>query len=86
MKTEDELNNEILETTINIQENYPELSKFADEMTITIPSEKNPEITTKALKEYNDSLLGIATEYAKHSIKRTLLSKLIAFSIPKKHI
>lgn len=65
MKTKEELNKEILETTEKIQENYPELSKFEDEMTITIPSDVNPEITVKNLQEYNDSLQAMTRGYAK---------------------
>jgi len=64
-----ELNTEILKTTAKIQENYPELSKFADEMTITIPDKETPEINTKSLKEYNDSLQAMATGYANSSKK-----------------
>lgn len=73
MKTKDELNKEILETSLKIQENYPELSKFADEMTITIPSEEKPVINANILKEYSDSLQGVATEYAKHSQKHIVI-------------
>lgn len=65
MKKEEELNKEILETTDKIQENYPELSKFEDESTITIPSEIKPEIKENTLKEYNDLLQAIATKYVK---------------------
>lgn len=46
MKTERELNKEILESIDKIQKNYPELTKFEDEMTITILSEVKLEITT----------------------------------------
>ncbi|MBC7744447.1 MAG: hypothetical protein H7096_05030 [Flavobacterium sp.] len=62
-----ELNTEILETTAKIQENYPELTKFADVM--TIPVTEAPEINTKSLKEYNDSLQAMATGYANSSKK-----------------
>ncbi len=70
MKTKNELNKEILETTAKIQEKYPELSKFEDEMTITIPSEVKPEITASDLQEYNDSLKAMATGYAKSVTKQ----------------
>jgi NADH dehydrogenase len=65
METEDELNKEILKSTGNIEENYPELSKFVDEMTITIPDKETPEINAITLKNYNDSLQSMATKYAK---------------------
>lgn len=67
MKTKEELNKEILETTANIQENYPELSKFADEMTVTIPSVEDPQINATTLAEYNNSLQSIAAGYAQNT-------------------
>lgn len=73
MKTNDKLNNEILATASKIQENYPELSKFSDEMTVTIPSEQKPVINEKILKEYQESLQGMATEYAKNSKKHIVI-------------
>lgn len=68
MKTETELNKEIIETTIKIQQHYPELSKFEEEMTITIPSEIKPEITTSSLQDYKDSLQAMAKGYAKNRV------------------
>ncbi len=68
-----ELNKTILETTARLRENYPELLKFADEMTITIPSQEKPDINESSLAEYNDSLDGMATEYAKRSIKHIVI-------------
>lgn len=73
MKTKEELNKEILETTAKIQENYPELSKFEDEMTITIPSEIKPEINENPLKEYNDSLEAMAKGYAKNATNHIVI-------------
>ena len=73
MKTDDELNREILETKIKIQENYPELSKFADEMTITIHDKETPEINTKSLKDYNDSLQYMAAGYANSTKKNIVI-------------
>ena len=73
MKTKEDLNKEILETITKIQENYPELSMFADEITTTIPSEQNPEINISALKKYSESLQTIASEYAKRSKKHIVI-------------
>ncbi len=69
MKTQEELNKDILETTANIQENYPELAKFADEMTVTIPSVKDPQINETTLTDYNSSLQSIAAGYAQNAQK-----------------
>jgi len=71
--TKEELNKEILETTAKIQENFPKLSKFSDEMTITIPSEVKPEVTASDLQNYNDSLEAMATLYAKSANKHIVI-------------
>ncbi len=57
------INSKILSTTILIQERYPELIKFLNEMPVTIPDEQNPEITIKTLKEYHDSLETLLNDY-----------------------
>jgi hypothetical protein len=59
----EELNSKILEITMTIQENYPELSKYLDEMPVTIPDEKDPEINKKNLKAYYDSLTSLLQNY-----------------------
>lgn len=63
MKTEKELNAEILKITMTIKDNYPELSKYLEEMPVTIPDEKDPEITRKNLQAYFDSLNSVLTKY-----------------------
>lgn len=56
MKTEKELNARIMELTNKIREERPELIKYIDEMPITIPSDSDPEISQKVLKDYIISL------------------------------
>ncbi|MEK6614983.1 MAG: hypothetical protein AABZ32_02560 [Bacteroidota bacterium] len=56
IETEKELNAKILKITMKIKDQYPELSKYIEEMSVTIPDEKYPEITLKNLKAYYDSL------------------------------
>jgi hypothetical protein len=52
-----------------IQENYPELSKYLNEMPITIPIDKNPKINTKNLQKYYDNLLALFRKYvAEHQL------------------
>ncbi len=63
METEKDLNAKILEITMQIQENHPELSKLLDEMPVTIPNEGNPEIKVKNLKEYYLSLTNLLKKY-----------------------
>lgn len=64
MKTENQLNAEILEMTMKIQEQFPELSKYIAEMPVTIPSVTSPEINIKTLQEYYDSLAILLKDYA----------------------
>lgn len=56
MKTEKELNEKIMALTNEIREKRPELIKYIDEMPIGQPSEDNPEINEKNLKDYVKSL------------------------------
>lgn len=70
METEKDLNAKILKTTMAIKTQYPELSKYVEEMTVTIPDEKHPDITLKNLKEYYDSLNSMLNKYIlEHSEK-----------------
>ena len=63
MKNEKELNSKILKITMIIKEDYPELSKYIEEMSVTIPDETNPGITLNALKVYYDSLNSLLNMY-----------------------
>jgi hypothetical protein len=65
MKTEKELNAAILQKTLMIQEKFPELSKYIEEMPITIPT-SNPEINLKQLTDYCDSLDNLMEKYAEN--------------------
>lgn len=58
-----ELNQKILNITMYIRKHYPELSKYLDEMPVSIPDENDPHITIKNLKEYIDSLNTICKKY-----------------------
>ncbi len=64
MKTETELNENILKITMTIRNEFPELMKFLNEMTVTIPSEQSPEINNKILQDYYDSLETLLRKYA----------------------
>lgn len=68
MKTETQLNADILKITLIIREKYPELSKYISEMPITIPNVESPEINAKILTDYYDSLKAIMTKYAQNYI------------------
>ena len=53
---EADLNSKILKMTMTIMDQYPELSKYLEEMPVTIPNEENPDITLNNLKAYYESL------------------------------
>ena len=63
MLTENDWNAKILKTTMMIMDKHPELSKYLEEMNVTIPDDKNPEITLQNLKEYYDSLRSLLSNY-----------------------
>ena len=56
METKEKVTAKIIALTMQIQEEYPELLTFVDEMKITIPNETNPEINIRILNEYYDTL------------------------------
>ena len=68
MKTEAQLNADILKITLMIREHYPELSKYILEMPVTIPNVESPEINAKILKDYYDSLEAIMKKYAQNRV------------------
>jgi len=60
---EKELNSKILEITMKIKDHYPELSKYLDEMPMTVPSGKDPQITLNHLQTYYESLNSLLNKY-----------------------
>ena len=69
METEEEINAKILKVTMVIHDNYPELSKYLNEMPITVPADTNPEVNVKNLQKYYDSLLTLFRNYvAEHQL------------------
>jgi len=63
MKTESDLNDDILKITMLIEEKFPELSKYVDEMPISAPDAVNPAVNQKNLQDYYDSLLALLKKY-----------------------
>ncbi len=63
MENEKEINSKILKITMKIKDKYPELSKYLEEMQVTIPDEKKPEITQKKLVAYYESLNSLLNKY-----------------------
>lgn len=63
IETESYLNDQILTITLNIKEKYPELYQYIEEMPVTIPNKKDPEINRKNLKTYLESLKTLLNKY-----------------------
>jgi len=61
--SERDLNLKIMQVTTEIKDHYPELIKFLEEMPVTIPAEKDVEITLKSLRSYYDSLNSLLNDY-----------------------
>lgn len=75
-KIENDLNLKILKITQKIKSNHPELSKYLEEMPITIPDEKKPELSIKVLQNYFDTLNTILNKYEIEHPEKTSSIKL----------
>lgn len=64
MKTEVELNNNIIKITKKITDLHPELIKFISEMPLHISYKKNSEHDVKNLQEYYNSLESLLIKYS----------------------
>lgn len=62
-ENEEAFNAKILKITLHINKFHPELSKYIEEMPISVPDEKNPEINLKNLRLYYESLLSVMKKY-----------------------
>jgi len=63
MKTEKELNADILKITMTIEEKFPELSKYLKEMPDPFSDSTSPDINNKNLQDYYDSLNALLNKY-----------------------
>jgi hypothetical protein len=80
---EADLNAKILAVTMTIRQEFPELSKFIEEMPVTVPDKTNPTITLSNLKGYYESLCGILNRYLEdHGKKGALQGKDICKDTP----
>jgi NADH dehydrogenase len=68
MNKETELTNKIISLTMMMEAKYPELSKYIDEMPITIPIETHPEVNIENLENYHNSLLSMVDGYKSSSL------------------
>ena len=63
MKTTNELNCDIIKITMQIEELFPELSKYIGEMPVKISYCQGSEIENKNLQDYLDSLDELLINY-----------------------
>jgi hypothetical protein len=64
MKTETELNENILKITAFIKEKFPELLTFIGEMPVKMTYKDNEEPGLKSLEEYYNSLQALVKKYS----------------------
>ena len=65
MQNQDDLSIKILITTVKIQEEFPELIKYLDEIPRSFQSNTEKGVSHIALKDYLDSLNDLLKTYAK---------------------
>ena len=70
MKSENELYSDILNVTMKIKTQFPELSMYILEMPVTIPNVENPKINQEVLQEYYDSLSILLKDYLNNETKK----------------
>jgi len=59
------LNSRILQVSMTISHQYPELHKYLEEMPWTVPVDKKPEITLQNLRTYYETLNALLKKYIK---------------------
>jgi hypothetical protein len=75
MQTEQELIKNINKITLAIEQNYPELIDFLNEMPQTIPIENNPKANLESLQLYYDNLLAFFRNYITEHQLNKIISK-----------
>lgn len=65
MQPQDDLNKKIFLTTLKIQKNFPELTKYFDEIPRNFTFSCKKGVNKKELKEYLDTLNMVLETYAK---------------------
>ena len=65
METETSVDKKIINITMKIQMEYPELSKYIREMPVNISENDKGEINMNNMEEYYNSLIELFNEYSK---------------------
>ena len=63
MKTKDVLEHAIIDITMKIQNEFPELSKYLTEMPVDVSENDKAGVTIKSLEEYYNSLIEVLKDY-----------------------
>lgn len=59
METEHYWNDKIMDIVEKLRKRHPELVKYIEEMPISIPDERDPDISIRVLKEFYESLTNL---------------------------
>ena len=73
MKTEKQLDQQILNITMMIQTNFPELSKYIPEMPVKISYVSGEKININNLQDYYNSLKELVNKYAEEHNQKDLI-------------
>ncbi|MFN3756856.1 MAG: hypothetical protein ACK4RM_07860 [Flavobacterium sp.] len=71
MKTIAEIEKDILDITLQIQNYYPELSKYIEEIPVNYDRADRNQISIKNMQDYYNSLVEIVSKYAKNEEIKT---------------
>lgn len=63
METKKEITEKIFKITVLIQEKYPELSDYLDEVQDTLPAMEHPEVDAGTLSKYYETLDNMLKDY-----------------------
>lgn len=70
METEKEWNEKILKITLKIRSDYPELTKYLEELPTTIPNREEPMVTLGRLRAYHETLDSLVKKYSSSEAKK----------------
>ena len=82
MKSESELEKDILTITMKIHSEYPELSKYLEEMPANISENYKGSINIKTMEEYYNSLVELLDEYSNTHENRLVENEAEMLKLP----
>jgi hypothetical protein len=62
METPNEVNRKIIDIVEKMRQHHPELIKYLDELSVTLPNESDPTMNVEALNAYFDLLFHLNME------------------------